>query len=105
MAAIFVYVTVPSESEALEIARAVVEDRLAACANIVPGMQSVYHWKGEIQESREVVLIFKTRSTLFQAVETRVKELHKYHTPCIVAMPLEQGHQGYIEWILAETKP
>jgi len=105
MSAIFIYVTVPSEAEAREMARAVVADRLAACANIIPGMQSVYHWKGEIQEAREVVLIFKTRATLFQAVEARVMELHKYKAPCIVAMPLEQGHKDYIDWIMAETKP
>ena len=105
MSAIFIYVTVPSEVEARAIARAVVADRLAACANIIPGMQSIYHWKGEIEETKEVVLIFKTRSTLFQAVEARVLELHKYKTPCIVAMPVEQGHKDYIDWILAETKP
>lgn len=105
MSAIFIYVTVPTEEAATMMARAVVEDRLAACANILPGMRSIYHWQGDIQQAREVVLIFKTRSSLFQAVETRVKELHPYTTPCIVALPVEQGHPGYLDWILAETKP
>jgi len=105
MSATFIYVTVPTEEAARMIARAVVEDRLAACANILPGMQSLYHWKGEVQEAREAVLIFKTRSSLFQALEARVRELHPYNTPCIVALPVEQGHAAYLEWILAETKP
>lgn len=105
MSAIFIYVTAPSEVEAKNIADAVVADRLAACANIIPGMRSVYHWKGKIEEAQETIVIFKTRATLFQAVEARVKELHKYAQPCIVALPLVAGHQPYMDWILAETKP
>lgn len=105
MSAIFIYVTAPSGIEAKKIADAVVTDRLAACANIIPGMRSVYHWEGKIVEQDETVVIFKTRATLFQAVEARVKELHKYSAPCIVALPVEAGSQPYIDWIMAETKP
>ncbi len=105
MTAIFVYVTTPSEIEAKAIANAVVADRLAACANIIPGMKSVYHWEGKIEEAQETVVIFKTRATLFQAVEARVKELHKFAAPCIVALPLVAGNQPYLDWLLAETKP
>jgi periplasmic divalent cation tolerance protein len=105
MSAIFIYVTAPTTVEAKKIADAVVADRLAACANIIPGMHSIYHWQGNIEEADETVIIFKTRATLFQAVEARVKELHKYSAPCIVALPLEAGHQPYIDWIMAETKP
>ncbi len=105
MSAIFIYVTAPSAAEAKKIADAVVADRLAACANIIPGMHSVYHWQGKIEEADETVIIFKTRATLFQAVEARVKELHKYSAPCIVALPVENGSKPYIDWILAETKP
>lgn len=105
MSAIFIYVTAPSAKEAKKIADAVVADRLAACANILPGMHSVYHWQGKIEEADETVIIFKTRATLFQAVEARVKELHKYSSPCIVALPVEAGHQPYLDWIMAETKP
>lgn len=105
MSAIFVYVTVPTEIEAKAIADAVVADRLAACANIVPGMRSVYHWKGKIEEGIETIVLFKTRATLFQALEARVKELHKYATPCIVAYPIVAGHQPYVDWIMEETKP
>jgi len=103
--AIFIYVTTPSEAEARKIAEAVVTDRLAACANIIPGMKSVYHWEGKIEEAQETVVILKTRASLFQAVEARVKELHKYATPCIVALPVATGSQPYLEWLLAETKP
>jgi periplasmic divalent cation tolerance protein len=105
MSAIFVYVTAPSAAEARQLADAVVKDRLAACANIIPGMRSIYHWKGEIEEAEETVIIFKTRATLFQAVEARVKELHKYSAPCIVALPLEAASQPYLDWLMAETKP
>lgn len=105
MSAIFVYVTVPTEIEAKAIADAVVADRLAACANIVPGMRSVYHWKGKIEEGIETIVLFKTRATLFQALEARVKELHKYATPCIVAYPIVAAHQPYVDWIMEETKP
>jgi periplasmic divalent cation tolerance protein len=105
MSAIFIYVTAPSPAEAKAIADAVVKDRLAACANIIPGMRSIYHWEGKIEEADETVVIFKTRATLFPAVEARVKELHKYSAPCIVALPLEAGSQPYLDWIMAETKP
>lgn len=105
MTAIFIYVTTPSEVEARKIADAVVTDRLAACANIIPGMKSIYHWEGKIEEAMETVVIFKTRATLFQAVEARVKELHKYAAPCIVALPLTASSQPYLDWIMAETKP
>lgn len=105
MSGIFIYVTTPSELEAKTIADAVVKDRLAACANIIPGMKSVYHWKGKIEEAQETVIIFKTRATLFQAVEARVKDLHKYAAPCIVALPLAASSQPYLDWIMAETKP
>jgi periplasmic divalent cation tolerance protein len=105
MQAIFIYITVPSESEAQKIAEAVVAERLAACANIVPGMKSIYHWEGKIEQGNETILIFKTRAELFQAVEERVKELHSYSTPCIVSLPLTNVSDGFMQWILAETKP
>lgn len=105
MSAIFIYVTVPTEIEAKAIADAIVTDRLASCANIIPGMKSVYHWKGKIEEAQETVVILKTRATLFQAVEARVKELHKFATPCIVSLPLVDVNQAYLDWIMAETKP
>jgi periplasmic divalent cation tolerance protein len=105
MQAIFIYITTSSEAEARKIAEAVVADRLAACANIVPGMKSIYHWQGKLEQGSETILIFKTRAGLFQAVEARVKELHSYSTPCIVSLPLTNVSDGFMQWILAETKP
>jgi periplasmic divalent cation tolerance protein len=105
MQAIFIYITVPTEAEAQKIAEAVVADRLAACANIIPGMKSIYHWEGKLEQGSEAVLIFKTRAELFQAVETRVKELHSYETPCIVSLPLTDVSADYMQWIISETKP
>lgn len=105
MSTIFVYVTVPSVAEAKKIAVSVVQDRLAACANILPGMQSIYHWEGRIEQAEECVVLFKTRATLFQALEACVREMHKYTNPCIVALPVTQGSAPYIEWLMAETKP
>lgn len=105
MSAIFVYVTTSTEEEAGAIARTVVTDRLAACANILPGMKSFYHWQGRLEENAETVLILKTRESLFPALEERVRELHSYETPCIVALPVVNGSVTFLDWILAETKP
>jgi periplasmic divalent cation tolerance protein len=100
---IFIYVTCASEAEAHKIAKAVVTDHLAACANIIPGMKSIYRWEGRIEEAHETVLILKTRAELFEAVEKRVKELHSAKTPCIVSLPLAAGNKDYLQWIAAET--
>lgn len=104
MSAIMVYVTVPDLPQAEHIANAVVTDRLAACANILPAMQSVYHWQGKIETAAEVVVIFKTRAALFTLLCDKIKELHSYETPCIIALPIAAGDQGYLDWIIAETK-
>ena len=105
MSGIFIYITAPSEAEAGKIASAVVKERLAACANIIPGMKSVYHWECKVEEGNETVLILKTRAELFPAVEARVKALHSHDTPCIAALPLAAGHQAYLDWIFSETSP
>lgn len=104
MSAILVYVTVPDMPQAERIAQAVVGDRLAACANMLPAMQSVYHWQGKIETAAEVVLIFKTLDTLFAPLCAKVKELHSYETPCIISVPIAAGDQAYLDWIKAETK-
>jgi len=105
MPAVMVYVTVPHKAEAEKIAAAVVADRLAACANILPGMQSMCHWQGKIETAEEAVLVFKTRAALFASLRDKVKELHSYETPCIVALPIAAADQDYLDWINAETKP
>lgn len=98
-----IYVTAPSRDEALSLARTLVEERLIACANVLDGMTSVYWWEGRVQQEPEAVMICKTRSDLAEAVITRVKELHSYACPCVVAMPISAGNQAFLAWIDAET--
>lgn len=99
----FVYITTESMEEARRIGRALVEARLAACVNILAGMTSMYWWKGEIQDGRETVLIAKTRAHLLAALTDKVKELHGYDCPCIVALPITGGNPEFLDWIAAET--
>ena len=97
------YVTCGSTDQAREIARRVVEEKIAACANIIAGMKSVYHWEGRVEEGDEVVLILKTRASLVPALSARVQELHSFDVPCVVEIPLGRGNPDYFAWIDAET--
>ncbi len=99
-----IYITTPSPQEALRIGRAVVADRLAACANVLPGITSVYRWQGEVQEDGETALILKTRSDLVERLTTRVKELHSYDCPCVVALSIAGGNPDFLQWIAEETR-
>lgn len=99
----FVYMTAGTSEEARRIARTLVEERLAACVNILDNMNSFYEWKGQIQDDREVVLIAKTRRTLFAQLAARVKELHSYEVPCIVELPLQDGYAPFLEFIERQT--
>ncbi len=98
-----VYMTAADEDEAGRIGRALVEERLAACVNVIPGMRSFYRWRGEVQDDREVVMIAKTREGLLDALVARVKELHSYDCPCVVALPIVAGNPDFLAWIEAET--
>jgi len=100
-----VYMTASSRDEAKKIGRALVEERLAACANVIDGMESVYWWQGKLTEDRETVLIAKTRADLVPALTERVKALHSYTVPCVVALPLVGGNPDYMAWLEAETAP
>jgi periplasmic divalent cation tolerance protein len=102
---IFVYVTAGNEAEALRIGRAVVEERLAACANAIPGMRSLYWWEGRIQEAAETVLILKSTAALLDTLTRRIQELHSYELPCVVALPIAGGNPAYLDWIRAECAP
>lgn len=99
------YITAASREEARRIGRALVEERLAACANVIDGMESVYWWEGKLTEDREAVLVAKTRAALVDAVITRVKALHSYTMPCVVALPILAGNPAYLDWPAAETAP
>ena len=94
-----VTITTASRTEAENIARAVVTEKLAACANILSGVRSIYRWQGKVEEADEVMLIVKTTVEKFDVLSVRVKELHSYECPCIVAMPIVAGDAGYLAWI------
>ena len=102
--AIFVYTTYPSVVEAEQAGRAIVERRLAACVNILPGMISHYRWQGAIERAEETVMIVKTRASLAEAVRTAVKQMHSYTTPAVLFLPLEGGDPAYLEWLMEETR-
>jgi periplasmic divalent cation tolerance protein len=99
----FVYATAGDAAEARRIGRAVVEGQLAACANIITGMRSLYWWQGKLEEGREAVLILKTTEDRLEALVARVKELHSYDCPCIEALPVVAGHQPFLDWVAQET--
>jgi periplasmic divalent cation tolerance protein len=102
--AVFVYTTYPSLVEAERIGRALLERRLAACVNILPGMISHYWWQGTIERGEEAVMIVKTRASLAEGVRAAVKEMHSYTTPAILVLPIEGGEPGYIDWLMRETE-
>ncbi|EOQ96352.1 divalent cation tolerance protein, CutA1 family [Leptospira wolbachii serovar Codice str. CDC] len=94
-----VYVTFSSEEEAKKIAKIVVTERLAACANIFKGMDSIYVWKDVLEESTEVVCLYKTTKEKSELLMQRIKELHSYETPCIVLWPIVSGNPDYLDWV------
>ena len=101
--AVFVYTTYPSIVEAEQAGRTIVERRLAACVNILPGMVSHYWWEGKVERGEEVVMIIKTRASLAQDVERAVKKMHSYTTPAILVIALESVEHSYLGWLMAET--
>jgi periplasmic divalent cation tolerance protein len=105
MSAVFVYITTESPEQAERIGRTLVEARLAACVNILPGMRSIYHWQGRIESASETVLIAKTRQALTEALLARVKALHSYAVPCAVVLSIQGGLPDFLDWIEAETGP
>lgn len=101
----YIYITTSSKEEALKIGRDLVEKRLAACVNIVDGMQSIFWWEGKIQESQECVLIAKTTYSKVRALTDRVKELHSYECPCVVSLTIteDEGNKDYLDWLIKES--
>ncbi|RJQ21052.1 MAG: divalent-cation tolerance protein CutA [Nitrospiraceae bacterium] len=101
---IVVFITAPHEDLAASIARALVESRLAACANIIKGIRSIYAWQGKIEDDSEVLMIVKTRRELFDALSAKVKELHSYEVPEIIALPVTAGSEDYLKWLRESTE-
>jgi len=93
-----VLVTAPSEAEAAAIAQALIQDKLAACVSLLP-VQSLYTWQGQVQQEREYQLLIKTHWARYPALEAKVRELHSYEVPEIIAMPILQGSAAYLQWI------
>ena len=103
MSVCMVYITAGDEAEAKALGRALVEARLAACANVLPGITPIYWWEGKVEEGREVALIAKTRADLVERLTAFVKERHSYDCPCVVALPIAAGNPAFLDWIAAET--
>ena len=103
MSTAMIYITAGSRTEAAKIGRTIVEERLAACANVVPEITSYYWWEGAVQEDSEASLILKTREELVEKVIGRVKELHSNDCPCVVSFPIAAGNNDFLNWIIKET--
>ena len=99
-----VYITTSGEEESKKIGRTIVEERLAGCVNIIPTIGSLYWWKGEIEEDNESVLIAKTKVSNIGNIIKRVKEIHSYENPAILAIPIIEGSKEYLDYLDAETK-
>ncbi len=97
--------TCPDDETAARIARTLVEEKLAACVNRIPGIASTYRWQGEIRQDTEVLLVIKTTRERFAALRDRLVELHPYEVPELIAMDIADGHPAYLDWIAAETAP
>jgi periplasmic divalent cation tolerance protein len=96
-------VTVPNEEVGERIARALVEERLAACVNLVPRVRSIYRWRGEVCDEGELLLWVKTRGARFPELQERVRALHPYELPEIIALPISQGFPPYLSWVAQES--
>ncbi len=99
-----IYITAGSMEEARRIGKTLVEERLVACANVIDGVHSFYWWEGKVQEDNEVVLIAKTRADLVPDVVARVKAVHSYECPCVLALPVDDGNPQFLDWIAQETR-
>ena len=99
MEALVVYITASSEDEAATIGRALVEEKLAACVNMVKDIRSIYSWQGKIEDEKEVLMIVKTRAALFNALKAKVLSMHSYSVPEIIALRIVDGSEEYLKWL------
>jgi periplasmic divalent cation tolerance protein len=98
-----VLVTAPDLETAAALARTLVEEGLVACANVVPGVRSIYRWEGEVQDDAEVLLVAKTAAARCDALAARVRDLHPYDLPEVVVLPVSGGSRDYLDWVIAES--
>jgi periplasmic divalent cation tolerance protein len=104
MEEIVVFITASNEDEAAKIAKALVETRLAGCVNIIKNIRSIYSWQGKIEDEPEVLMIAKTQKHLFDSLMKKVKELHSYTVPEIIALPIVEGSEEYLKWLREVTE-
>jgi len=102
-AALLVLTSLPDRETAVKLARSLVTGRLAACVNVGASVESMYHWRGQIETATEVPLIIKTRRDLYEAVQAAILALHPYELPEVIAVPVSHGFNRYLDWIGAET--
>ncbi|MBI2602949.1 MAG: divalent-cation tolerance protein CutA [Deltaproteobacteria bacterium] len=98
-----VYITTPNMKRARKIAKLLVEEKLAACVNLIKGMESLYEWKGKLRQEEEVLMLVKTRQKLFATLQEKVLSIHSYDVPCIVGFPLTEGNESYLNWLKEQT--
>ncbi len=101
---ILIYVTCKDFEEAKKISKALLSQRLVACANILPEISSMFWWEGKIDQANEVPIILKTLKELSTEVINKIKSLHSYECPCIIGLPIEVGYEGFLKWIKEETR-
>ena len=104
MEPVLLYITASNREEAISIARELVNERLVACANIVDHATSLYWWQGEIEHDTEALIVAKSLTSHVERVTAKVKKLHSYSCPCVVALPISGGNPEYIEWLKGEVK-
>ncbi|CAL9100553.1 unnamed protein product [Musa textilis] len=101
---IVVYVTVPNKEAGMKLAESIIKEKLAACVNRVPGIESVYWWDGKVERDAEELLIIKTRESLLGALTQHVKSNHEYDVPEVIALPITGGNEKYLQWIKDSTR-
>jgi periplasmic divalent cation tolerance protein len=102
--ALLVFTTLPSADKAAELAKLLVQERLVACANLLPAIRSIYRWQGEMHDENEVLVLLKTRAEHLERLKLRILEVHPYEVPEVLAIPVESGYQPYLDWLAGETK-
>ncbi len=98
-----VFAVTGGESEAEKIARVLVDEKLAACANIIGPVRSIYRWRAKVEDAREYLIMIKTRASLYSRVERRIRELHSYEVPEVIALSIGKGSRPYLDWICDNT--
>jgi periplasmic divalent cation tolerance protein len=102
---LWVYVTAADAEEARRIGRALVQEHLAACVNILPGHTAIYRWQGKLEEAEETAFVAKTTAARFEAMRARIRALHSYDLPAIVALPAADGDAEFLDWVRTQSKP